>query len=100
MEMKTGLLDGSGSGAFDGLVEEFGRCMKLQQKAIIDAQGMPAGRESHVTDSAMGIMRARAVARCLSRCLSACPAAPLVRLCACLSPLAASRTKTHRQSYG
>ena len=42
--MKAGLLDG-GAGAFEGLVEEFGRSMKIQQKAMLDAQNMPPGGE-------------------------------------------------------
>lgn len=43
--MKQGLLDGSGNGTFDGLGEEFGRTMKIQQKAILDVQNMGAGGE-------------------------------------------------------
>lgn len=41
--MKQGLLDGTGNGTFDGLAEEFGRTMKLQQKAMLDVQNMAAG---------------------------------------------------------
>ena len=70
--MKQGLLDGSGSGTFDGLAEEFGRTMKIQQKAILDVQNMGAGGE-------------RAQPPFSSLCSVRSPAGALTRLCLSLS---------------